>query len=378
MSERVQLTIDNHVATVRMSRPEKRNALDADMFDGLLRMGKRIIADNSVRAVVLHGEGKAFSAGLDFASFLGAPDLMQKLLARGEESPANLAQRAGWIWQEVNVPVIAAVHGFAFGGGLQIALGADLRYVTADAQFSVMEIKWGLIPDMSITQTLLRLVPIDVAKELTFTGRIVSGTEAVELGLATKVSSDPLAAALETAHLILLNKVDQVDKVAACHPRGQNAPQRCAGHVTCRRAQARDRPASRTARQPQSNGGGAGEHDEANAFVQRPGIVSRRSSRLGRPRHAGLILAAIRRTLVAVRASLAQSLPHHDLAQALLDELTYHRHEGGVGPHRGRPRQGDSELVGVVPGLVIEIPDHLHVVRQEPDRRDHHVFHVDL
>ena len=202
MSERVQLTIDNHVATVRMSRPEKRNALDADMFDGLIRMGKRIMADNSVRAVVLHGEGKAFSAGLDFASFLGAPDLMQKLLARGEESPANMAQRAGWIWQEVNVPVIAAVHGFAFGGGLQIALGADLRYVTADAQFSVMEIKWGLIPDMSITQTLLRLVPIDVAKELTFTGRIVSGDEAVELGLATKVSDDPLADALETARLI--------------------------------------------------------------------------------------------------------------------------------------------------------------------------------
>ena len=100
------------------------------------------------------------------------------------------------------MPVIAAVHGFAFGGGLQIALGADLRYVTADAQFSVMEIKWGLIPDMSITQTLLRLVPIDVAKELTFTGRILSGTEAVDLGIATKVSDDPLADALETAKLI--------------------------------------------------------------------------------------------------------------------------------------------------------------------------------
>jgi enoyl-CoA hydratase/carnithine racemase len=202
MSERVQLTIDNGVATVRMSRPEKRNGLDPDMFDGLIRTGKAIIADNSIRAVVLHGEGKAFCAGLDFVSFLGSPDLMQKLLARGEESPANMAQRAGWIWQEVKVPVIAAVHGVALGGGLQIALGADIRYVTADAQLSVMEIKWGLIPDMSITQTLLRLVPVDVAKELTFTGRIISGTEAVELGLATKVSDDPLADALETAKLI--------------------------------------------------------------------------------------------------------------------------------------------------------------------------------
>ena len=202
MSERVQLSIDNHVATVRMSRPEKRNALDADMFDGLIRMGERIIADKSVRAVVLHGEGKAFCAGLDFASFMGSPDLMQKLLSRGDKSPANMAQRAGWIWQEVQVPVIAAIHGFAFGGGLQIALGADIRYATADAQFSVMEIKWGLIPDMSITQTLPALVPLDVSKELTFTGRIVSGTEARELGLVTKISEDPLADALQTAKLI--------------------------------------------------------------------------------------------------------------------------------------------------------------------------------
>lgn len=202
MSERVKLTIDNAVATVCMSRPEKRNGLDPDMFDGLIRTGERIIADKSIRAVVLHGEGKGFCAGLDFASFLGSPDLMQKLLERGEQSPANMAQRAAWIWQEVKVPVIAAVHGAALGGGLQIALGADLRYVTPDAQLSVMEIKWGLIPDMSITQTLLRLVPLDVAKELTFTGRIISGTEAVELGLATKVSDDPLGDALETAKLI--------------------------------------------------------------------------------------------------------------------------------------------------------------------------------
>ncbi len=202
MSERVQLTIDNAVATVRLSRPDKLNGLDPDMFEGLIDTGKRIIADNSIRALVLHGEGKGFCAGLDFASFMGSPDLMQKLLARGEESPANMAQRAAWVWQEVKVPVIAAIHGVALGGGLQIALGADLRYVTADARLSVMEIKWGLIPDMSITQTLLRLVPIDVAKELAFTGRIFSGAEAVELGLATKLSDDPLGDALETAKLI--------------------------------------------------------------------------------------------------------------------------------------------------------------------------------
>lgn len=202
MPERAQVTIDNAVATVRLSRPDKLNALDADMFEDVVGAGEQIMADKTVRAVVLHGEGRAFSAGLDFASFMGKPDLMQKLLARGEKSPANVAQRIAWIWQEVQVPVIAAVHGVAFGGGLQIALGADIRYVAADAKLSVLEIKWGLIPDMSITQTLTRLVPLDVAKELTFTGRIISGTEAVELGLATKVSEDPLADALETAKLI--------------------------------------------------------------------------------------------------------------------------------------------------------------------------------
>ena len=202
MPERAQVTIDNAVATVCLSRPDKLNALDADMFEDVVRAGEQIMADKTVRAVVLHGEGKAFSAGLDFASFMGKPDLMQKLLARGEKSPANVAQRIAWIWQEVQVPVIAAVHGVAFGGGLQIALGADIRYVAADAKLSVLEIKWGLIPDMSITQTLMRLVPLDVAKELTFTGRIISGAEAVELGLATKVSEDPLADALETAKLI--------------------------------------------------------------------------------------------------------------------------------------------------------------------------------
>lgn len=201
MTDRVQVTIDNAVATVRLSRPDKLNALDRPMFDGIIAAGEQVLADSSVRAVVLHGEGRGFCAGLDFMSFMGKPNEMQFLMDR-RDSVANIAQRVAWIWQEVHVPVIAAVHGMAFGGGLQIALGADLRYVTPDSELSVMEIKWGLIPDMSISQTLLRLVPLDVAKELTFTGRKVSGTEAVAMGLATKVSEDPLADALETAKLI--------------------------------------------------------------------------------------------------------------------------------------------------------------------------------
>jgi enoyl-CoA hydratase/carnithine racemase len=202
MTDRTRVTIDGAIAVVCLSRPDKRNGLDLEMFRALIAAGEQIKATPSVRAVVLHGEGKAFCAGLDFASFQSAPQRMQELLARDPASHTNVAQRVAWIWQEIPVPVIAAVHGVAFGGGLQIALGADLRYVTADTQLSVMEVRWGLVPDMGITQTLLPLVALDVAKELTFTGRIVSGAEAVAFGLATRVSQDPLADALETARLI--------------------------------------------------------------------------------------------------------------------------------------------------------------------------------
>jgi len=197
--------LEGGVADVRLNRPEKMNALDAAMFEGIAETGKALANDRSLRAVVLSGEGRAFCAGLDFASFMamaGRDRPTRNLLDRADGGAANYAQQAAWAWAELPVPVIAAVHGVAFGGGLQIALGADIRYVTPDAQLSVMEIKWGLIPDMSGTQTLRRLVRLDVAKELTFTGRIVSGTEAVALGLATHVSSNPLQEALELAREI--------------------------------------------------------------------------------------------------------------------------------------------------------------------------------
>lgn len=202
MSERVLTTIDNGVAHVKLSRPDKRNGLDMDMFEGIIAAGDAIIANHAVRAVVLHGEGKAFCAGLDFQWFMSSPDEARRLLERPDTTPANIAQRACWVWQEVPVPVIAALHGSVFGGGFQLSLGADLRYATPDAQLSVMEIKWGLIPDMSITQTLPRLVRLDIAKELTFTGRVLSGTEAADLGIVTRVCDDPLTAATETARLI--------------------------------------------------------------------------------------------------------------------------------------------------------------------------------
>jgi enoyl-CoA hydratase/carnithine racemase len=206
---RVTMTVDGGVADVRLNRPEKMNALDPDMFEALARTGDRIRADGSVRAVVLSGEGRGFCAGLDFKSFVSQgerPDLLSQVPG----SLANRAQRAAWVWQEVPVPVIAAIHGVAFGGGLQIALAADLRFAAFDAELSIMEIKWGLVPDMTGTQTLRRLVRLDVAKELTFTGRIVGGREAEALGLVTRACDGPRARALEVARGIAEKSPDAV------------------------------------------------------------------------------------------------------------------------------------------------------------------------
>ena len=204
MSDRVTLAVAEGIAHVRLSRPEKLNALDAAMFDALVETGRRLAADRTVRVVVLSGEGRAFCAGLDFMSFFAGQggDPTRNLLARDAGAVANFAQRAAWVWTSLPMPVIAAVHGIAYGGGLQIALGADIRFATADSQWSVMEMKWGLIPDMSGTVTLSRLVGIDVAKELTYTGRVISGTEAHGLRLVTHVSGSPHEEALALAREI--------------------------------------------------------------------------------------------------------------------------------------------------------------------------------
>ncbi|MCY1054392.1 crotonase/enoyl-CoA hydratase family protein [Nannocystis sp. SCPEA4] len=199
---RVIVSVDAGVAEVRLNRPDKRNGLDLAMFEALVAAGREVSADPRVRAVVLHGEGKAFCAGLDWSAFLAAPEVGQKLLDRGEASPANLAQLACWIWSEVQVPVIAAIHGAAIGGGLQLALACDIRIAAPDAQLAVMELKYGLIPDMSISKTLLRLVRSDIARELIYTARTVAGDEAARLGLITRVEADPLAAALALARTI--------------------------------------------------------------------------------------------------------------------------------------------------------------------------------
>jgi enoyl-CoA hydratase/carnithine racemase len=210
-SERVTCTIDGGVADVRLNRAAKHNGLDPAMFDAIVAVGRSLIDDRSVRAVVLSGEGPSFCAGLDFKAFMaGGPAVREHLLARTDESPANLAQRVGWIWTEIPVPVIAAIHGACVGGGLQIALGADLRIAHPEAKLAVRELVWGLIPDMSISKTLARLVRLDVAKELTFTAREFDAREAATLGLVTRLADDPRAAALALAREIAGHSPDAI------------------------------------------------------------------------------------------------------------------------------------------------------------------------
>jgi enoyl-CoA hydratase/carnithine racemase len=198
------------VATVTMVRTDKHNALDQAMFEGLMNAAGRLAGEASVRAVVLHGEGKSFCSGLDVASFMSGERGTGVLLERQGDRLANFAQRVAYDWSLVPAPVIAAIHGNCFGGGLQIALGTDIRIAAPDAKLSIMEVKWGLVPDMGITQTLPRLVPIDVAKELTFSGRVVSGSEALALGLVTRNNDDPLRSALALAEEIAQKSPDAV------------------------------------------------------------------------------------------------------------------------------------------------------------------------
>jgi enoyl-CoA hydratase/carnithine racemase len=217
MSDRVTVSVAEGVADVRLNRPDKLNALDGEMFAAIAEAGARLVDDKAVRAVVLSGEGRAFCAGLDFGSFMamagsGSAEASSGLGALGSTDGriTHLGQQVAHVWSEVPVPVIAAVTGPCLGGGLQIALGADLRIVHPEAKLSVLEIRWGLTPDMTVTATLPRLVGIDVAKELTWTGRQLTGVEAHALGLATRLSDDPRADALALATEIAGQSPDAV------------------------------------------------------------------------------------------------------------------------------------------------------------------------
>lgn len=195
-SDRVTLALgDDGVAEVRLNRADKMNALDLAMFDALIETGEALRTMPGLRAVVLAGEGRAFCAGLDLGSFAaGGTDPTRSLLERTYGN-ANRAQEAAMTWRKCPVPVVAAVHGVCFGGGLQIASGADIRVVAPDARLAIMEMRWGLVPDMGGYALWRGLIRTDRLRELIYTNREFSGEEAFELGLATFVDDDPLGRA---------------------------------------------------------------------------------------------------------------------------------------------------------------------------------------
>jgi len=221
MNDRIEsIRHPDDVVELQLARADKMNALDPAMFDALIAAGESLRNDRTVRAVVISGRGKAFCAGLDMASFqrmqegagsgvLGQGAAGADLVVR-THGISNAAQQVAMVWRDVPVPVIAAVHGVAFGGGLQVALGADIRLVSPDTRMSVMEIKWGLVPDMAGMVLMRELARADVVRELTYTGRIFSGEEALQIGFATRLCADPLADALQMAHDIALKSPDAI------------------------------------------------------------------------------------------------------------------------------------------------------------------------
>jgi len=219
MDDRIRVTMQQGVADVRLVRADKMNALDDDMFEALRRTGEQLKTIPGLRAVVLSGEGRAFCAGLDTANFgkMASGQRGGARLLQGERTPggANPPQHTVMVWRELPVPVIAAVHGVAYGGGFQLMLAADIRFMAADTKLSIMEINWGLVPDMGGMALLRHLVRDDVARELTYTGRVFSGSEAQQLGLATHLSADPYADALALAR-----------EIAARPPRAMRAAKR--------------------------------------------------------------------------------------------------------------------------------------------------------
>ena len=218
MNEALHISVDNHIAHVRLNRPDAHNAIDGSAMNALLDFARQMMQPGEVRVIVLSGNGKSFCAGLDMSAFadMSSGDLsgdsenvaeaMQDISPGG----ANRAQQVGWLWQEVPVPVIAAVQGAALGGGLNLALGADIRIVHPAAKLGFVEITWGLLPDMSASQSLRRLVGLDRMKELVLTGRKFSGEQALQYGLATELSDTPLADALAMAGTIAARNPDAV------------------------------------------------------------------------------------------------------------------------------------------------------------------------
>jgi enoyl-CoA hydratase/carnithine racemase len=210
LSDRVRLEVSGALATVTLTRADKHNGMDYPMLKAVSVAVARLRRERGVRAVILHGDGPSFCAGLDVKAMLGDKAAAAAGFAALFSPVRNRFQDWSMAWRELPVPVIAAVHGNCFGAGIQLALGADVRFATPDAKISIMEAKWGLVPDMGGAALLRELVPLDVAKELTLTGRVISGVEALALGLVTHVTPQPLDDARRLAAEIATRSPDAV------------------------------------------------------------------------------------------------------------------------------------------------------------------------
>ncbi len=227
MNDRVLVEIDDEgIATVTLNRPEKMNGLDMPMFRAINRTARRLRKNRDVRVIILKGAGNAFCSGLDIQTVSKNPFNFLRLLFKFFVLRANAAQNVGYLWRKVPVPVIAVTHGYCFGGGLQLALGADFRYSSSDCEFSVMEAKWGLVPDMSLAVTLRELLPIDKAKELTMTARRFRADEAKFMGLVSHVSEEPLVHAQAFARKLAQQSPDAVAAAKLLFNRSWNSSDR--------------------------------------------------------------------------------------------------------------------------------------------------------
>lgn len=231
---RITLSIDNHIAIVTLNRPDKFNGLDLDTLNDLVETARTLKRNRDVRVVILRGAGDAFCSGLDFPTVTRTPFRMALAFTKFGVKKTNLFQKACLAWRQLPMPVIAELHGYCFGGGLQLALAADFRIATPDCEMSVMEIKWGLIPDMTGAVTLRELVPMDVAKELTMTGRRFDGREAKALNLVTRVAEDTHKEALSLAGTLVERSPDAVSATKALFQASWNAGENTALHQESR------------------------------------------------------------------------------------------------------------------------------------------------
>ena len=212
-TECVTLTIENDIAFVTLNRPEKRNALDMVMFKTIDKISRELKHNRKIRVVIVQGNGEDFCSGLDIKSVLSQKSSVMTLLAKWLPGNANLAQRVSYNWRKIPVPVIMVIQGRCWGGGLQIALGADFRFATPTASFSIMEGKWGLIPDMGGNLVLRELVTKDVGLRLAMSAEVIPAKTAFEYGLISRVCDEPLQHAIQLAEQIRERSPDAVAAV---------------------------------------------------------------------------------------------------------------------------------------------------------------------